>query len=204
MKVKYKNASKDEITDKLQELDKERFPFDQLVLQRDTFWIYCNARRYWGSYLKSLNAANIDIKTNEIKSETGFRIDRWQFRGGHNQREWLAIVLKYLFDQCVDLSPKGLKNSDYFDLYTDAVLLFGKYDVALEYSNVWKDTSQSISFPDSESIFRKIIEIYCFDNQERKCELFSKSMSILDGVSRSLTKMYLSARQLWMELTLHM
>ena len=175
MKKKYKNAGKDEILDKLIKLKNEQFPFSQPVLQRDTFWIYCNARRYWGTYINSLKEASIELEIEEIKSETGFKIDWWPFREGHNQREWLAIVLNYLFEQRADISAKGLKNSHYFDLYTDAVLLFGRYDVALEYSTVSKDMSQRISYPDSESIFRGIIEMYCCENQKQKCELLKKN-----------------------------
>ena len=42
------------------------------------------------------NMQNIKIKNDEIINELGYKIDWWEFKNGHSQREWLAIVLKYL------------------------------------------------------------------------------------------------------------
>jgi len=172
MKAQYKHASKDTIFYKLIELDEERFPFHQLVLRtRDNFWIYCNARRYWESYKTALKEANIKIKSEIIQSELGHRIDWWVFKEEHNQREWLAIILRYLFEQNVDISATGLKNSPYFDLYTDAFLLFGKYNKALEYANISTDMSQRISYPKNKSIFRSAMKMYLCDDHKEKCEI---------------------------------
>jgi len=75
MKSPYKNATKAVIKGKILKLRDEQFPFHQPILQHDTFWIYCNARRYWGAYRKALDESNIKLKNNEIKSEVGYKID---------------------------------------------------------------------------------------------------------------------------------
>ena len=170
----FKNVTKDEITNKLQKLKVEKFPFDQPVLQQDTFWIYCNARRYWGTYQNALVDSKIILKDNEVKSEIGYKIDWWPFRNNHNQREWLAIVLKCLRDKYVDITPKGLKYSPYFDLYTDAVNLFGKYDSALEYADISQDMPKRIGYPKNENRFRPLIEMYCCESHAQRCDLLKK------------------------------
>jgi hypothetical protein len=171
MKSPYKNATENEILKKLLTLKKENFPFHQPVLQGDTFWIYCNSRRYWGSYKKALNKAKIKLKNNEIKSEFGHKIDWWELQESQNQREWLGIVLKCLYGKFVDISAKGLKDSPYFDLYTDAVTLFGKYESALEYAEIPSILAKRIDYPKNEAIFHPIIEMYCCDNHDKRCEL---------------------------------
>jgi len=54
----------------------------------------------------------------------------------HNQREWLKVVLKSLHTRNMNLTAKALKESDFFDLYTDGMLLFGKYSTALAHAEV--------------------------------------------------------------------
>ena len=88
MTSKYKNSTKEEIFCKIIELREEQFPFHQPVLQRDIFWVYCNARRYWGSYKDALHEAGIELQNNQVTSELEHGIDWWQFVEGQNQKEW--------------------------------------------------------------------------------------------------------------------
>lgn len=157
-----KNASVKRIINKLYSLKFERFRFDELLLQGDTFWLYCGARKYWGSYSAALRAVRIEIDGNVVKSEKGQKIDWWPYAGGADHREHLALILRNLEKECVDISPFWLKNSPYFDLYTDAVNLFGKFDLAKKYAGLEeKRTPRSlIRYPKSRDMFEREIATY--------------------------------------------
>lgn len=174
MKSAYKNATKEDIRLKINELKKEQFPFSRPILQRDTFWIYCRTRLYWGTYRKALYDSNIEPEEDGIKSEYGYEIDWWEFKYGHDRRELLAVTLDCLYKKDVDITPKGLKNSPYFDIYTDAVNLFGKYDSALEYTNIPNKRSDRICYPESKDIVQPIIEMYCCDDPSKRSEMIKK------------------------------
>ena len=81
----YKNADKNAILDALISLSRESFPFQQPILQNDTFCICCNCRRYWGKYTYALFDAGIKLSNqSNVRSELGYEIDWWNFRFVHN------------------------------------------------------------------------------------------------------------------------
>jgi hypothetical protein len=180
MKHRYKNASKEAIFYALVELAGTNYSFQQPVLQGEIFWLYVNSRRYWGTYKAALSDVGIKLRSDKIKSELGHPIDWWDFKDGLDQRDWLEIVLKYLYGKSVDIKSKPLKDSPYFDLYTDAVLLFGKYSTALVCASIPIEIPQAISYPDADSIFKPIVNMYCCQDHETKCRMLKKLDSALE------------------------
>ena len=178
MPSKYKNVTQDDILFKLIELKEEQFDFKQLLLQGDTFWIYCNSRKYFSNYSDALGNLDINIESDEVKSELGNRIDWWPFNDNHNQREWLSVIFRVISEHNMDLRPKALKGSDYFDLYVDATLLFGKYHSALQYAEI--TTNSSVYSPRNDRLLNKLVEIYVSPEQNTKCQLFSELQTNID------------------------
>jgi hypothetical protein len=184
-----KNASKDKVIEYLTALRRQRFPFQQPLLQGDIFWTYVNARRYFGSYRSALKEASIKIADDVVKHEFGYEIDWWQFRDEYIQREWLTVILRYLHKENVDVSPKGLKESPYFDIYTDAVNLLGNYDIALELADIptmetWKDKTK---YPKNKDVFEKAIGVYCCDDHNKRCGLLKDLGSAASREARPLS-----------------
>lgn len=173
MSSPFKNATKEEIYNKLKELKEEEFPFHMPALDGDTFWIYCNARRYWGTYKDALKEAGVKLDNDIIKSENGYEIDHWRFVNKQNRKDWFLKSLLCLNSKCINISSHSLKNSPYFDIYTDAVNLFGKYNTALEAVNVSKNR-EGAKFPESKEVFEDVLEMYTCESQERKCEILKK------------------------------
>lgn len=166
----FKNASKEEICNKLKELKEEDFPFMHPVLNGDMFWIYLNCRRYFGSYKDALKGVGAKLESDVIKNEFDFEIDHWKCVNSQSRKDWFSLALKCLDSKCVDISSHSLKKSPYFDIYSDAVVMFGKYTTALEYSNSSKNR-EGISFPDSKKYIGDAIEMYLCEDQERKREI---------------------------------
>lgn len=187
MKSEYKNATKGEIRNQIVKMGEENYPFERPTLQHDTFWIYCNARRYWGTYGNALVENGIDLSEENILNEFGYPIDNWKYVESHNQREWLALSLKSLEKAEVNYSPKSLKYSPFFDIYTDAVNLFGKYEVAKEYAGVPRKP-QGIEYPENETTVNRIIEMYTDDSQERRCEILQEFDIEVDNRLGSMDK----------------
>jgi hypothetical protein len=175
MKSPYKNATKDIILHRILELQDEAYPFTSPVLKEKAFfWVYCNARRYWGSYKDAMKEAKIKLKTDQnIISECGYEVDSWRFIPGQERSDWMLIALECLSSKCVDISSGSLKNSPFFDIYTDAVILFGKYDIAIESANASLNY-EGIKYPESKDIFFDIIEMYTCKDQIRKREILKK------------------------------
>jgi hypothetical protein len=186
MKSIYKNASKSQIIDKLLEMEKESYPLHQPILQRDTFWIYCNARRYWGFYKNAIRDIGINLDTDEIKSDYGYRIDWWPFREGWDQREYLAMILRHMYDNCIDISAHGLKTSPYFDLYTDATLLFGRYDTLISYAEISRDRPEHICYPENKELIDSIVRLYLCDNHEQRYKHIQKITGKLENQDISI------------------
>jgi hypothetical protein len=178
MNSKLKNANRDTIRLTLVKWATESCPFQQLLLQGDTFWVYCNARRYWGKYGDALLDIGVTRQHDEsTRSECGFDIDWWKFIGGQHQREYHALYMRHLFEKGVDISPRGLKNSRYFDFYTDALLLFGSYDAALEYADI--DPTKALPCPhgdvDIDALIGSQMGAYTEEKQEEKCRQLKRS-----------------------------
>jgi hypothetical protein len=169
MKSHFKNASKQEIKEKLLEMAESNYVFSQPILQGDTFWIYCNARRYWGTYKVALAHVGIPLEDDVIKSDYGFIIDWWVFKDSWDQKEYLAIILRHMYDNCIDISAHGLKNSPYFDIYTDAVLLFGRYDALLSYAEISRDRPERICYPENKTKLDAIVKMYLCDDRDKRC-----------------------------------
>jgi hypothetical protein len=170
----YKNAPKKLIADAITDLARQSFPFQQLILQRDSFWIYSNCRRYWGRYSAALRDLGVLLpEACTIKNELGKEIDWWDFQEGQVQRECLGMLTEHLFKTGVDLSPKGLKKSRYFDLYIDAVLLFGTYDKLIEYADIDREQMKEHILPqvDIDVVLSPVFDLYTSScqNHEEKC-----------------------------------
>ena len=76
-----------------------------------------------------------------------------------------------MFESGVDISAKGLKNSRYFDFYTDAVLLFGTYEAALEYAEIdpCKVRPHVDRDVDIEAVIACQMSAYTEEKQDEKC-----------------------------------
>ncbi|EMR73858.1 Zc3h12a-like Ribonuclease NYN domain protein [Thermoplasmatales archaeon SCGC AB-539-N05] len=182
----FKNASKEEISDKLKELKKEKYSFNLPVLNGDMFWIYLNCRRFWGTYKDALKNVGVTLESDIVKNEFGFEIDHWKCVNSQSRKDWFSLALKCLDSKYVDISSHSLKKSPYFDIYSDAVVLFGKYTTALEYSHSSKNR-EGVKYPKSKKYFEKVFEMYLCDGQDRKREIlksfnvdFRNSMEFFD------------------------
>jgi len=170
MASKFKNASQDDVKKKLVELNKEEFNFNTLMLQGDTYWLYCNARRYWGTFHEALKEAGISLQDDIIKSDYGHKIDWWTFYDEWNQREYLAQLVKYMHEKGIDISAHGLKNSPYFDIYNDTLLLFGTYEALLSYVEIPRHKADRIGYPENKALMDSIIEMYLCNDLETRCK----------------------------------
>jgi len=173
MPSEYKNADKQTILDLLITWKNEQYPFNSLILQNDTFWIYCNTRKYWGTYKAALKEAGVTIDENfRVKSGYGYQIDWWQYIGTYSGREWLALVLLELFKKGGDIRPAALKKSNYFDLCADAYILFGKYERALEYAQIdLQEQSTYINLDSMEPTVGELVKIYTSSSAEEKSKI---------------------------------
>jgi uncharacterized protein YxeA len=166
----FKNAEKDEILNKIQELRDEKYSLTDPVLNDDIFWIYINSRRYWGTYKDALKSAGVKLNNNVIKNEFGFEIDRWKCINSQIRKDWFLLALRCLHNKCIDISSHALKNSPYFDIYSDAVVMFGKYTSALECANSAKNR-EGIKYPENKKWFDMVIEMYLCESHDRKREI---------------------------------
>lgn len=176
MASEFKNANKQTILNKLIEWRNDKYPFNNLVLQHDTFWIYCNSRRYWGTYKAALRDAGVNIGLDfKVMSEYGYEIDWWPYVRNDYRREWLALVLDELYKRGGDIKPASLKKSNYFDLCTDSYLLFGKYEKALEYAQI--SLSEKFDYENlanMEPTAKDCVNLYLSSNQEEKTQILTK------------------------------
>ncbi|MCX6659118.1 MAG: hypothetical protein NTX81_01870, partial [Candidatus Bathyarchaeota archaeon] len=154
----------------------QKYSFKQLLLQEDMFWTYVSSRRYWGSFRKALNDVGVDLRKEELIHEYDQEVDWWEFKDLYVQQEWLPVTLRCLRRGRVDVSPKGLKLSPYFDLYTDAVNYFGNYETALEIAGIPPEavSKDSVGYPKNKKVFEKVIQIYLLEDIGEKCRLLKK------------------------------
>jgi len=167
-------------------MNKSKYDFNQPILQGDTFWIYCNARQYWGTYKAALNEAGITLKKQEITSDYGHKIDWWPFREGWEEREYLALILRYLYENNIDISAHGLKNSPYFDIYTDALGHYGKYEGVLEYMEISRRGPECIGYPENQTTFEGIVDMYLTEDREKRCEYIQTMTEKITGKTNGL------------------
>jgi len=172
----YKNASKDQILSKLKELDQDSSSLNKPILQKDSFWIYANARRYCGSYRAALSEVGLCISDNlPILSETGYQCDWWPFINNFLRKDWLGLVLEDLHNRGADLRPVSLKKSNYFDIYVDSCLFFGKYDKAFEYiDKEIPSENNHIDIASLEPHISQVISIYTDPDNANRNEIFNK------------------------------
>lgn len=168
----YKNADKHTILDLLG--NEKFYPSGNLVLQKDTFWIYCNARRYWGTYQAALREAGVTIPENfEVTSEYGYQIDWWPYTGTFLRKDWLGLVLNELSKIGGDIRPVALKKTRYFDLCADSYLLFGKYEKAVEYAQI-SLAEPAKDLDTMEPTVGELLKLYNSSNEEEKPEILKK------------------------------